>query len=432
MQEWTRPEVGQRSPRSTLQIDYGVGLANGSLMDYGNNEIALAPASLAYPPRDRACVNCHVFATVTGTVWFDTRDVHYNKFTRQNDEDPHNDLGPEKAAVCTECHPGNIGHNAAKGNSFQLQYRNELDYEQGFRSCRDCHLTELPGGEPNPNKHPDAPDVPGDTLVHIVNDRMLSVLSCQACHIPYTLASGVLFRDIAMPGSVGLTSQYLSEDPLDPEAVDGDTRWYPSLRWKEDSDGVMRVFPCSVWINIYFGDWDQNGTPEDLSDDVIAPIPTWRLASVVGPNPLPEANDTDGDGRLEINEPAELLAYFAVLKGNDPAGNQVAANPVLVRGPKVWHEDSKSGTGISSFEHEGTGIPITSYPYIWGMDHNVLAQEESWGADPVTPANGCSDCHRADTLDSPVWDRLILVDPNDPVDGAVYEKVRDRVGLNPP
>ncbi len=420
-----------RSSRSTLQIDYSVGVANGSLMTDQNDELYLTPESLSVPPRDKACDSCHVLAVVTGTSWFNSQDVHYKKFTNLNDDDPRNDIPAEKARVCVQCHTNNVTHNSSKGNSFQLEYRDELDHVD-FRTCQNCHLTYLPNGEPNLNRHPDAPDVPGDDLVHTINDTMLNVLSCQACHIPYGLVGGVLFRDITMPGSVGLTSQYLSADPLNPADPDK-TKWYPALRWKEDSDGVMRVFPASVWVNIYFGDWDQKGTPEDLSDDIIAPIPTWRVASAVGSGPLTGTTDDDGDGRLEINRPEEILAYFAVLKGNDYNGVQVAANPVLVRGPRVWYEDGESPTGVSNFEHEGTGIPITAYPYIWGMDHNVLAKEESWGARPEGQAgDGCNDCHRADTQDSPVFDRLILIDPNDPVEGAIYETVRERVGLNPP
>jgi len=415
--------IGQATAPSstTLQIDYSVGVADGSLVLDEADVISLDPSSIAYPPTDKACVGCHPLATVTGTVWFDERDVHYNKFTRHNDETTTNDVPAARATVCIECHPSQIDHNAAKGNSFQIEYRDELDYVD-FRSCRDCHLAD------SPVRHPDAPEVPGSVIVHVTGS-MMNLLSCQTCHIPYALAPGVLFRDLTIPGSVGSTSQYLSADPLNPDDPDK-SKWYPALRWKEDSDGVERLFPASVWVNIYFGDWDDKNTPGNLSDDVISPIYTWRVASVVGPDPLPVVTDDDNDGRLEINRPEELLAYFDVLKGNDPNGVPVALNPVLVRGHRVWYEDPGSPDGVNAFEHEGTGIPITSYPYIWGMDHNVLAQEESWGAYVTSPAEGCPDCHRPTTFDAPVFDRLILVDPYD-LGGPIYETVRQRVGLNP-
>lgn len=423
------PQSSVAAAGPTLQINYAVGLGDGSLMQGENDEMLLRPEAVAKRTLDVACVSCHPLAVVTGTVWFDTSNIHYRKFTNHNDDDPLNDIPPDRATVCTECHPTGLDHNAAKGNSFQLQYRDELDWV-GFRTCRDCHLTRFPDGTPNPNKHPDSPDVPGDLEIHNIgfNEGELGpmhTMSCQACHIPYALTAGVLFRDITIPGNVGSTPQYLSADPLDPTNADK-SKWYPPLRWKKDSDGVMRLFPANVWIMIYFGDWNDNGTPGDLSDDIVAPIYTWRVASVIGNQPLPGTTDDDGDGRIEIDRPAELLAYFAALKGNDYNGVPVATRPVLVRGPRVWYEDPESPTGVNSFEHEGTGIPMTSYPYIWGMDHNVRPQAEAWGAGGSP--DGCQDCH-APAGESPVFDRLVLVDPHGPGREPEYTTVREQTGV---
>ena len=421
---------GNTAAAPILQIDYNVGVTDGSLMVDGGGAVSLTPYSLTWPPKDDACWGCHPYGTIAGTVWFDVRDIHYRKFNRLNDADATNDIAPSQSRVCTVCHTGKIDHDVTKGNSPQLHYRDPLDWV-GFRTCRNCHLTNLPNGEPNPLKHPEAPDVPGDDLAHIVNDRMLEVLSCQACHVPYALTTAVLFRDITVPGSVGMTNRYYSADPLDPTDPDK-TRWYPPLIRKLDADGVERLFPANIWITIYFGDWNQNGTPEDLTDDVIAPIPTWRVAQAVGATPPTVLADDDADGRKEINHPEEILAYFERLKGNDLNGVQVSANPVLVRGKRVWYADPEAPTGVNSFEHVGTGVAIDAwYPYLWSMDHNVLAKTESWGSDPV-PEDGCRDCHRPDTLDSPVFDRLILVDPLDPDGQTVYETVRAMTGYNPP
>jgi len=327
------------------------------------------------------------------------------------------------------CHPTGLDHNAAKGNSLQLQYRNELDYK-GFRTCRDCHLTRFPDGTPNPNKHPESPDVPGDVEIHNIGfdegtQGPMRYMSCQGCHIPYALTAGLMFRNITVPGNVAWTSQYLSADPLDPTNEDK-SKWYPPLMWKQDSDGEMRLFPVSLWINIYFGDWDDNGTPDDLSDDIVAPIYTWRVAQVVGSTPLPGTRDDDGDGRIEIDRPDELLAYFAALKGNDSNGVPVATRPVLVRGPRVWYEDPTTPTGVNSFVHEGTGIPMTSSPYIWEMDHNVLAKTEAWGAGSAPES--CNVCHGQKGT-SPVFDRLVLVDPHGPNGKPEYTTVREMTGV---
>ena len=215
----------------------------------------------------------------------------------------------------------------------------------------------------------------------------------------------------------------------DPGLAQG--QWYPALAWKRDFDGRDRLFPVNFWITIYWGDWYQGGTPDQLSDDVISPIPLWRVAQVI-PSPLPIVTDDNGDGQLEINRPEEILAYIQLLKGNDSHGIPVAANPVLVKGPLVWFENPNAPGSVASFDHRDTGIPITSYPYIWGLDHNVLPVEDSLGYAPNHGPEGCHDCHRPGTHDAPVWDRLILVDPYDVNGRPVYETVRRMTGLNPP
>ncbi len=419
-------DLGASPP--VLQIDYSVGVAEGSLVANQYDEVSLVNGFMTRPPKDRVCDSCHPFEVVTGTTWFDERDVMFRRFTNRHDEDPSNDIPDDEARVCTVCHLGNVDHNFARGNSLQVHYRDEIDWVN-LKTCRSCHLYEIAPGVPNPDKHPDAPDVGGgtdETRVHFAGTAEagpMASMSCQACHIPYSLANGLLFRDNTV-GSIGWTNQYYSADPLNPADPDK-SHWYPSLRWKEDSDGRMRLFPASVWVIFYWGDWDQNGTPGDLSDDVIRPLITWRANQAIGPvNPLPIVQDDDGDGVLEIDQPDELLSYFDVLKGNDSYGRQVAANPVLVRGPRVWYEDAGSRGGVNSFEHEGTGIPMDAYPYLWGKDHNVLAASEAWGA-----GDDCQVCHRLDGL-SPVFDRLILVDPYGPGTQPEYKTVREMTSVD--
>lgn len=430
-QGWfSRIDTAARPP--VLQIDYGVGAEDRSLLLDDDAHVLLSPRSVTWPPKDRACWGCHPFGTITGTVWFDDRDVLYRYFNRLSDDDPANDISPDNSRVCTVCHIGDLNHNFGRGNSLQLQYRNELDWTN-LRNCRSCHLAVLPNGKPNPFKHPDAPEYPGEVTIHMKMDApgvTQMRLSCQACHIPYGLAPALLFRDITIPGAVGMTSQYLSADPLDPSNPDK-TRWYPAFAWKTDVDGLERLFPVNYWITIYWADWDRKGTPDDLSDDIIAPIPTWRVSQVI-PAPLALVTDDNGDGQLEINRPEEIMAYIQLLKGNDAHGVPVALNPVLVKGPRVWFEDPNLAGSITSFDHRGTGIPITSYPYIWALDHNVRPVAESLGYAPNHGPEGCRDCHRPDTLDSPVFERLILVDPFGPDGKPVYEKVRAMTGLNPP
>ncbi len=415
------------SSPSRLQISYCEAVGRGELSFASDGSVLLPNRFIARPPRDRACIVCHPISVVWGATWFDERDVMFAGLNRRSDDDPTNDIPDDQATTCVQCHPGGLHHNFAKGNSFQIQWRNEADYDR-LRSCRSCHL------EGSEDRHPDAPVVPGEVLVHHAGtgeNGPMQTMSCQACHIPYALTEAVLFRDITVGGAVGTTSQYYSADPIDPTSEDK-TRWYPALEWKVDSDGVRRLFPANVWINIYWGDWDQNGTPEDLSDDVISPIKTWRVSQVIDPDPLLIVNDDNGDGKPEINTPAEMRAYFEKLKLPDSHGVPVATNPVMVKGVYVWYEDPETPDGVNFFEHEGTGIPITRYPYRWGMDHNVLAASEAWGA--VNPPDyGCDDCHFTGLYESPVFDRKILVDPYGPDGQPEYRTLREMLpDVTPP
>ena len=50
----------------------------------------------------------------------------------------------------------------------------------------------------------------------------------------------------------------------------------------------------------------------------------------------------------------------------------------------------------------------------------------------LPPRSDCPDCHRPATLDSPVFARLILVDPFDEQGDPVYKTVTELVGISPP
>lgn len=417
-----------------LQIDYSVGVTRGELLVDASNEVSLARRFLVSPPRDRGCWGCHLaggFQDKRGTVWFDERDVHFKKFTRRSDEDPNNDLSDDRAAVCNTCHPNDIDHDFAKGDSPYNQFRNATDWTD-FRSCRECHLTENPPGVPNPDRHPDAPEVPGTTVVAHLTGLMMTRLSCQACHVAYPLERAVIVTDRSLTGTAVsyFTDEFLSAEPLDPSNPDK-SRWYPALRSKVDSDGNPRLFPQKHEVAIYWADWDENGTTGDLSDDTIQPIILWRVRQITGDAPLAGVTDDNGDGKLEVNRPEEINLYIQALKGVDSYGRVVANNPVLVKGDRVWYEDSAAPGGVSSFVHEGSGVLVEAFES-FGLDHNVLVMDESLGAYDTDPAEGCPDCHRPVTLDSPVFSRLILIDPFDENGDPVYKTVGEMTGVYPP
>jgi len=424
------PIVGGRA--TALQIDYSVGVGRGTLLEADDQTIALAQRSVDFPPRDNACWLCHGpigWVSLRGGVWFDERDFHYAKLNNLLDDDPGNDVPGARSKACNFCHPGNIDHNFAKGNSLVQHSRQELDWI-GLRSCRSCHL------EDSPTRHPDAPPVPGSLEIHQAMWMSPDVLSCQACHIPYSWVGPTTmraFRDSSVTGvsTTYMASRFYSADPLNPSDQDK-SRWYPALYPKTDSDGVVRLFPAiPPSLNIYWADWDQRGTPDDKTDDLIWPLAAWRLNQLFQGQPLAGVTDDNNDGILEINKPEEILVYINALKGNDSYGYPFAARPVLVKGPRVWYEDPNAAGGVDSFDPEAFGIKVDGQGGIWGINHNVRRASEAWGH-TVDSLPGCGDCHRPQTLDSPVFDHLVLMDPWGPNGTPVYEKVRTMTGLNPP
>jgi hypothetical protein len=422
-----------------LQIDYQVGVGNESLVRNQDDTLSLPESALALKPTDGACWGCHSAggaAEKRGMVWFDDRDVHFKNLTQRNDEDPVNDIPDEKATACSHCHPGNLEHNVAKGDSPYTQFRNDLDWA-GFRSCRQCHFSVLPDLSPNPDKDPDAPDASGigDVIVHGMgffeyDVGMMRTLSCQACHIRHPLERALLVTDWSVTGSAihYYTDEFLSADPLDPSNPDKST-WYPSFGVKIDSDGLDRFFPQKEEIAIHWADWDKNGTPEDMSDDTVQPIILWRLKQITGDQPLTGVMDDNGDDKPEINTPAEMLLYMQALKGNDSHGQPVALNPVLVKGERVWYEDPGETDGVNWFDPEVEGITVEAKE-VYGLDHNIQPADESWGYAEIQ-TEGCSECHRPDTRDSAFFDRLILVDPFDVNGEPQYKTVLELTGWEP-
>ncbi|RMH04950.1 MAG: hypothetical protein D6702_01810 [Planctomycetota bacterium] len=403
---------GSPPTASVLQVNYQIGLDTGELRVNDRGNLVLAGAGIIHRPRDYACWGCHAMADAKkrGREWFDPdKDVHYAAFNPGGE--------PLTSQACTTCHPADMDHDIGKGNATAGSVRNDTDYA-GLRTCRDCHL-------PGPNKHPRAP-APSGGLHDLANH--LEVMSCEFCHIPFKEAPADLVVDNCVTGSsIGYqTDAFLSADPLDPTDP-FDDRWYPAFTWKVDKDGVTRLFPIKDLQTAWWGDWDDNGTPDNYADDLIQPLILWRVRQITGGAALPGTTDDNSDGILEVNNEAEILAYITALKGNDSYGNQVAARPVMVKGGKVWYEDASQPSGVNFFELEGTGLRAESHaPF--AIDHNVRPAAAALGA------NGdCGSCHRGlnGGQEVPVFDRKILVDPFDLNGDPVYSTPREMLGINP-
>ncbi len=107
-------------------------------------------------PDDERCMTCHDISSAQkrGQSWHShyMQDVH----TEQN-------LG------CTDCHPGDIRHNFAKGSSSTQTVRDDLDGTA--LSCKGCHEAQEHG----------APNYKHDWLPPLHLER----IDCTACHITH-------------------------------------------------------------------------------------------------------------------------------------------------------------------------------------------------------------------------------------------------------
>lgn len=415
--------AGQPPLAKKLEIDYQKGVDAGSLVQDADGALRIPATAIATTPTDYACWGCHITPEVRkrGRVWFDPRkDVHYARFNGLPDTSPPVDSVSMKSTACSRCHPGEGGvngeHNIAKGGTTLGTVRDDTDY-RGFRTCAECHTA-------GPDKDPEAPSPVSP--IH-TDFGHLDVLSCDACHIPHKSDAADMVVDNATTGSTIIysTAKFLSEDPLNP-AAPGDAKWWPDLKWKKDSDGASRLFPMKTLLSMWWGDWDTRGTvPTD--DDVVVPLPLWRVRQAAKALPAGAMKDDTGDGTAEVNTVLEIQAWIAALKGNDSHGNRFARNPVLVKGGAIWYEQ---GTWVAHLETEGTGIKVESeHPF--AADHNVLPAAAALGS---AAAGGCAECHNtwSGQPKSRVFDRLILKDPFDPDGKPVYRTVKDRVGVTPP
>lgn len=410
---------------SDVTIDYSKGMANGSVLESAG-EYRVAGNQITKSPKDYACWGCHVTPDLKkrGRIWFDaTKDVHYAGVNHLNpDDDPADAIAATESKVCTYCHTAGMTHSIAKGNANLGSVENETDYKD-LRTCVDCHDQSVG----NPLRDAAATAMPPeDDEIH--TSRHLRLLSCQSCHIPYKEGAADFVVDNATTGkTIGYKSnEFLSADPLNPADPDK-SRWFPTLRMKQDKDGLMKLFPHKRLLSVWWGTWDQGGTPglAALGDDVVHPIALWRVRGLTGGQPLPGTTDDNGDTKPEVNRPDEIMAYITALKGVDKYGVQLAANPVLVKGGAIWYEDPANPGQVLHLEYHDTGMKVES-SHAFSIDHNVRDKSMAWGA-----LRKCTDCHFS--RQTPVFDRKILVDPFDSDSAAspVYKTVRELTGVSP-
>jgi len=106
-------------------------------------------------------------------------------------------------------------------------------------------------------------------------------LSCQACHIPYALTGPCLPRH-HHPRRDGHNRPLLFRRPARSHRP-GQEPLVSDLHLEDRHRRRTADLPGQPVINIYWANWDQNGTPDDLSDDVVSPLLSWQIRQAIGP-----------------------------------------------------------------------------------------------------------------------------------------------------
>jgi formate dehydrogenase gamma subunit len=340
-------------------------------------------------PTDRGCLHCHDegFIKTRGVSFQD----HYNE-----------DLHSERGIRCTDCHPGDIDHDFAKGDSRELTLRDDLDGT--MRDCEQCHVE----GFLNAPK-----------MVHRgLPEFHLSTVACTACHVApvqlvpvgaVDIATGRILNLPAVPGAEKFGAVAESAPAYE---IDEDGLIYPYNNvlpaWWGHKDGTI-IYPLylkeiepaytAILQSIYEAEYPADEAAEPV-EDAEEGIPADIMEEIVA------GFDDNGDGQPEMNTEEEIRTMLAALK--TVAGRFDPIEPVYVKGNKVYELDA--GGQVSSTSH-----PVAE-PLHWALNHNVAARDKALGY------NGCTDCHSSD---SRFFFGAATVDPfgpdGQPITAAMHE-----------
>jgi len=301
-------------------------------------------------PEDRRCLHCHDEASMKsrGVTWHD----HFNQ-----------DVHTQSGIRCTECHPGDMDHNFAKGTSRELTVRDDLDGT--MRSCKQCH-TEGALGAPK--------------MVHRGLPAFhLDTIACSACHIPSEQIVALSVPDMSTGAIVHL--------PNVPGAKKyGEVaQWLPTYEIGEDG----LIYPYNNILPVWWGHKEELKT-DQKTEWIIYPLflkevkPAYeklnakfekdfkegKLVGITTENELSETLAT-------INTESEISVMLAALKEVETRFANI--RPVYVKGNRVYEI--------------GPDGKLTSYadpaaePIHWALSHNVSGREHALGY------KGCTDCH---------------------------------------
>jgi hypothetical protein len=380
---------------SAVTVDYGLGLAAGTLVDQGGN-LAI-PLGKIGAAKDANCRGCHSIpdGRKSGRTLLPTTDAHV-----------------AKGVGCTQCHTtpdnGTVDplnpaggmanpHQIGKGDITIGSVRNDLD--NTVKSCADCHLNGADPAAPDPTtKHAAIPEF------------HYSFMKCQVCHIrhldddPLSPFQEIPDLVIEMTSNgtqnASMWNAYLGTDPLDPsknlpELSGRPFRWYPAVRhYKGKLTTVKPLY--TAW----FGEW-LGGTGDGA---LIRPIPLRLVRKALtnlyapGSPRLASLTLTPGSnvstGAPILHKKAEIQAFLLAMRdaadtaNPDATANDIVARPVLVRADKVYFLNASDE--VEYFES------AVGESHDFAVNHNAVTPRDP--ANPIVNpgpygAGGCNDCH---------------------------------------
>jgi hypothetical protein len=374
--------AGQPPLATAVQIDYGLGLTAGTLVNQGG--LLAIPLGKIGGAKDANCRGCHSTpdGKKAGRTLLPITDAHV-----------------AAAVACTRCHVNSTDgqHQIGKGDITIGSVRNDLD--NTVRSCADCHLDGMDAAAPDPSPRHAA--IPG---FHF------NFMKCQACHIRYldddqassTQEIPDLVIEMTSNGTQNVSNYaaYLKTNPLDPTQDDPALagrpyRWYPTVRWYKGK--LTTVKP--LWT-AWFGEWI-GGTGDGA---LIRPVPLRLVRKAltdlypVGSPRLASLTLTPGtqvaSGAPVLHKKAEIRAFLLAMRNavdaanTDTGSNDIVVNPVMVRADKVYYLDASDEV---EFFHS-----LVGESHDFAVNHNVAIPRDP--AQPVVypgpyGAGGCNDCH---------------------------------------
>lgn len=331
-------------------------------------------------PRNEACLECH------GQSGWKKRGANFR---------PRTDVHLRAGLKCVDCHPAGSRadvprinsreeHQFAKGDDPGGHVRDDLD--NTCRDCASCHSTGYLG----------APIARHRGLPPLHLDR----IACQTCHIPERLVKPIQFQasDVFNPGTkIPGKGKYLWTF-YGPDMAYRNHYGYLTMMGFDDKPTepfrpVLTLYKGKIFpVNRVHTAWPgieiegKAGLMQPRMSDIYAMWASHQKDPAKYPD-LAKITDDNGDGVIEVNRPEEIDALIASVNG------MLRSIDYPMDGKRVvWVMNERvysSGNEYRAVEKH----PWEASPYgnVHKYNHDVYPAQAALGA------QGCSDCHRADS-----------------------------------